>query len=291
MKILKYALFVLGGLIVLAGAAAAYLAATFDPNKYKSQIVRAVKEETQRTLRLEGNIALSFWPSLGASVGKVSLSERGSDKEFAAVDEAHVSLKLVPLPSKQAVVDTIRVKGLRANFTRAKDNKTNVDDLISPGPASAGAKPAFGLDIAGIEITDATIQYADHAAGSKMVLSKLNLKTGRIAPGVPTSIDLSVQAQSDKPRVDLATTLKTKLAFQPGQSIALDDLALEAKGAAAGITHIALKAAGSAAAGLKTGEYTASKLTATMSGESGKDKLEARLERSEERRVGKECRL
>lgn len=280
MKILKYALFVLAGLIVLAGAVAAYVAATFDPNLYKAQIVQAVRDKTQRTLKLEGAITLSFWPSIGATVGKASLSERGSEREFAAVDEARVSLKLMPLLSKQAVVDAIRVKGLRANFVKAKDNKTNVDDLVAPAPAPApaAAQPGFGLDIAGVEITDATVHYTDQATGSKMVLSKLNLKTGRIAPGVPTGIELSVQTQGDKPRFDLETSLKTKFAFQPGQSVALDDFVLETKGAAAGITHLAVKATGSVAADLKSGAYTASKLAAAMTGASGKDNLDIKLD-------------
>ncbi|HEX9685390.1 MAG TPA: AsmA family protein, partial [Burkholderiales bacterium] len=69
MKIIQYALFVLGGLVVLIGVVLAYIAATFDPNQYKPQIVQAVKEQTQRTLKLEGDIGLSFWPSIGAKIG------------------------------------------------------------------------------------------------------------------------------------------------------------------------------------------------------------------------------
>jgi len=135
MKILKYALFALGGLLILIGAIFAYVAATFDPNQYKPQIVQAVKERTQRTLKLDGDIKLSFWPSIGARVVKVSLSERASDKEFAALEEARVSLKLMPLLSGQVVVDTVRVKGLRANLVKTKDGKTNVEDLAGPPPA------------------------------------------------------------------------------------------------------------------------------------------------------------
>src|SRR3989304_729249 len=102
MKIVKYTLFVLGGVLILIVAALAYIAATFDPNQYKPQIVQAVKERTQRTLKLEGDIGLSFWPSIGAKIGKASLSERASDREFAAVEEVRVALKLIPLLSRRA---------------------------------------------------------------------------------------------------------------------------------------------------------------------------------------------
>src|SRR3970040_1470463 len=137
MKIIQYALFVLGGLVVLIGVVLAYIAATFDPNQYKPQIVQAVKEQTQRTLKLEGDIGLSFWPSIGAKIGKASLSERASDREFAAVEEVRVALKLMPLLSRRVFVDTVRVKALRASVVNAKDGRTNVDDLAGPPPPKA----------------------------------------------------------------------------------------------------------------------------------------------------------
>jgi AsmA protein len=256
MKIIKYALYALGGLIVLAGVAIAIITAVFDPNQYKPQIVQVVKEKTQRTLRLDGNIGLSFWPSIGAKVGKASLSERASDREFAAVEEVRVSLKLMPLLSKQAVVDTVRIKGLRANIVKTKDGKLNIDDLTGaptgqekPAPKGMpkGSEPALEVDIAGVEITDAAITYSDQAAGSKYTLSALNLKTGRIAPGVPARVDLKFRAQGDEPKLDLQAALKTRLRFDPGRSANLDDIEVDASGAAAGMTKLALNLKGSAA--------------------------------------------
>jgi AsmA protein len=252
MKILKYALIALGGLIVLIGAVLAYIAATFDPNHYKPQIVQAVKERTQRTLKLEGDIRLGFWPSIGVKIGKTSLSERASDREFAAVEEIRVALKLLPLLSRQAVVDTVHVKGLRAHLVKGKDGRLNVDDLTgAPGtkeaPAPKGAAPEFKVDIAGLDIENATIAYTDQAAGTKLTLSKLNLKTGRIAPGVPGRIELAFNAQGDKPKLDVQAALKSRLTFNPAQqSVGLEDLALEAKGAAADLKDIAFRATGSA---------------------------------------------
>jgi AsmA protein len=251
-KILKYVVFVLGGLVILIGAVLAYVAATFDPNQYKPRIVQAVKERTQRTLKLEGNIGLSFWPSIGAKIGKVSLSERASEREFAAVDELRVSLKLLPLLSREAVVDTVRVRGLRANLVKGKDGRLNVEDLAgAPGakeaPAPKGAQPGFKVDVAGVDIENATIAYTDQAAGTKVTLTRLNLKTGRIAPGVPSRVELSVNIQGNQPKLDMQAGLKTRLTFNPGQqSIALEDLAVEAKGAAADFKSLAFQATGGA---------------------------------------------
>jgi AsmA protein len=82
MKIAKYALFVLVGLLLLAVAGAAVFALTFDPNRYKGQIEAAVKEKTGRTLKLAGDLKVAIFPSLGADVAKVTLSEAASAQEF-----------------------------------------------------------------------------------------------------------------------------------------------------------------------------------------------------------------
>ncbi len=90
-KTLKYGLLGVGAVVVLAAAGLAYVAASFNPNDYKAQIIQAVKNSKQRNLRLDGDIKLSFFPSIGASLNKVSLSEFRSDKEFAAIESARVS--------------------------------------------------------------------------------------------------------------------------------------------------------------------------------------------------------
>jgi AsmA protein len=257
MKIFKYALFALGGLVVLIGVILGVVAATFDPNQYKPQIVQAVKDKTQRTLKLDGNIRLAFWPGIGGRVGKASLSERASEQEFAAVEDVHVSVKLLPLLSKQAVVDTVRIKGLRANIVKSKDGKLNVDDLAGAppakeAPAAKGGSPDPGLqvDVAGIEVSDSTVTYTDQAEGSKYTLSKVDLKTGRIAPGVPARIELKFHTQGDQPKLDLQTALKTRLKFDPGRSAALDDIELDSSGTAAGMTNLVIKIKGNAAVDL-----------------------------------------
>ena len=260
MKILKYTLFAIGGLVVVVGAVLAYVAATFDPNQYKPQIVQAVKDKTQRNIKLEGDIKLAFFPSVGARLGKATLSERASDKEFAGVEDLRVAVKLWPLLSRQAVVDAVEVKGLRANLIRYKNGRTNADDLAGPpdkaAPTPKGAQAGFKIDIDHVVVEDAAITFTDQAAGAKYALNKLNLKTGRIASGVPTAIELAVVAQGDKPKLSLQTALKTRLLFDfEKQRYALEGLDFTTKGDAAGFSNLVVTAKGDVDARPATKEF------------------------------------
>ena len=269
-KIVKYVALPLSGIVVIFAAIASYIAASFDPNQYKPRIVQAVKDATQRTLKLDGDIKLSFFPDIGATLGKASLSERASDGEFAGVDDFRVALKLMPLLSKQVVIDAIEVKNLRANLMRFKDGRTNIDDLIGgdkSAPAAKSEGPQVKIDIDHVAIENAALTYTDQAGGAKYALSKLNLRTGRIARGVPSKIDLSFTAQSDKPRLNLETALKTTVSFDlDQQSYALTGLDLSAKGLAAGISNLAATAKGDVDAKLAGKEFLISKLAIAASG-------------------------
>ena len=259
------------------------MAATFDPNQYKPQIVQEVKDRTGRTLKLDGDIKLSLFPSIGATLGKASLSERASDKEFAGVGNFRVALKLMPLLSKQVVVDTVEVKDLRANLVRFKNGKTNIDDLTGGGDKTALAAKSEGpqvtIDIDHVAIVNAAVTYTDQAEGAKYALTKLNLKTGRITNGVPSKIELSATVQSDKLKLDLDTALKATVTFDlDKQSYALDGLDFSAKGSAAGISNLAVIAKGDIDAKLATKEFVLSKLAIAATGKQEGGDLNAKFD-------------
>ncbi len=130
-KLIKYALYGIGGIVLLALLVAGYFAATFNPNDYKDDIIKLVKEKKDRTLTIDGDIGLSFWPKIGADLGKISISEHKSNTEFASVNSVKVALAVLPLLKKQLVVDTVYVDGAKANIIKYKDGTTNFDDLLS----------------------------------------------------------------------------------------------------------------------------------------------------------------
>jgi AsmA protein len=265
-KVLKTLLLTIGGIAVVLIAVAAYLAATFNPNDYKPQIVRLVKEKLDRTLNIRGDIKLTFYPALGADLGGLTLSEHASEKEFAAVEAARVSLQLMPLLSRELVVSRVEVHGLRANLVKRKNGSTNVDDLMggeSPGPKpgaedKAGQKPVrFNIDHVLVE--SASLAYADEGSGAKYTLSKLNLKTGRIAAATPSNIDLAFAVGANQPKVNVDIRLKTALSFDlDSRRFKLEAFDLGVKGEAAGIHLAALSLKGSAegdAKAIKSGEF------------------------------------
>ncbi|MCC7483921.1 MAG: AsmA family protein [Burkholderiales bacterium] len=277
MKALKYLLVAIGGVAVLIGAVIAYVAATFDPNAYKPEIIKLVKESKQRTLKLDGDITLSFWPNIGAALGKVSLSEARSEKEFAAIESARVSIKLMPLFSRQVVVDEVRVRGAKAAIVRYKDGRMNIDDLLAKDEKQWKEDVAF--DVAEVLIENSALTVRDEQKGARYSVSKLDLRTGRIASNVPTNVALSVTVQTNQPKLNLATSLKSRLTFDLDRQVyVLDGMSLDAKGDALDIRGLALKAAGSVTAKLAASEFTADRLSVAMTGEIGTDSLDVKLD-------------
>lgn len=285
-KYLKYGLWAVAGLVALVAGAIAYIALTFDPNTYKPQIIQAVKDSKQRTLKLDGDIKLHFFPSIGVSLSKVSLSEFQSEQEFASIDSASVSLKLFPLLFKQLVVDEVSVHGVKAQLVKYKNGKTNLDDLLgkesTPAPVSASAPAAaspMAFDIASVQLLNTNLSYSDEMTGTRYGVKDLSLKTGRIANGLPTKIDFAAQVQSNKPKLDIAAQIKTSLTFDlhKGQ-YQVQGLDLQATGAVLDITGLVVKASGDAGAKPATQEFSMQKFALSASGLKGKDKFETRLD-------------
>ena len=77
MKAVKIIAFVLGGLVALLAAVAAYIVATFDANKWKGEIAQLVQKERSRSLKIEGELSLSLFPSVGVQEPLVGVLDVG----------------------------------------------------------------------------------------------------------------------------------------------------------------------------------------------------------------------
>ncbi|HUQ73523.1 MAG TPA: AsmA family protein [Burkholderiales bacterium] len=295
MKAIRISLYVIGGLLVLVVLAAAIFALTFNPNRYKGQIERLVKEQTGRTLSLKGDLQVAVYPALGAKVNGVTLSEHESPQEFLALDSAHASVALLPLLRGQAIVDRIRISGLKARIVKDKDGRYNFSDLLEakaaqpgnepqkPGKSAkkdepSGEKQSVGFDIAGIQIDRSSVTYVDRQGGQEIALSDLTLSTGRIADKADGKLELKADVKGKNPDVDVKVDLASGYQFDlPAKSFAISRLDAKLTGAAAGITSLNVNAKGDVGANPEKNEYRVKGFTLDVKGVKEKQNLEAHI--------------
>ena len=278
-KIAKYSLASAGAVVGVAVALAVYVAATFNPNDYKAQIIQAVKESRQRTLHLDGDIKLSFFPYIGADLGSVSLSEYKSDQQFASVETLRVALALMPLLRHELVVDDVVISGLAAKLIKHKDGTTNIDDLLSRDQKPKEKEPPVKFDIAQVSMAKTNLTYLDEGTGAQYAIHNLKLNAGRIANGVPCKINLSVDVEGNQPKLNLSTQLATMLTFDlDRQFYQMADMDLQVNGSALDIANLRMIAGGDVSVNLSTQELVANKFVINVKGTKAASPFEAALD-------------
>lgn len=205
MKALKYLAIGLGGVVALTAIAIAVAAMNLDSARVKEELARIMLEKTQRTLRIDGDLSLSFWPSIGLKLGRLSLSERNSDKPFAALESARVAVQVMPLLQQQIVIDQIELVGLKVTLLRHKDDTLNIADLLAKNAGESkgenkaeetGGSRRVQFDIAGIKLANAQLSWRDELSGQDWALSGLNLTTGRLADATEGKLELLLDAKA-----------------------------------------------------------------------------------------------
>jgi AsmA protein len=220
-KPFKIVLYVIGGLILLLVAAAVALPLLFDPNSFRGQISERVEEQTGRSFSV-GDIQLRVFPWLRVAVADAVLgnAEGFGEAPFAEVRQLGVGVKLWPLlTERQVEVSSITLDGLRLRLAIDASGRSNWQDLIDrqedepeaekPAGAAEGKAQFELVDVGGITISDALVEYRDAQAGQAYRLEPFNFKTGTITPGKPLDITTDLVAFSDAPKAELAVKLST----------------------------------------------------------------------------------
>ena len=208
----KLIAWLVGIIIVLVVVAAIAIPLFFNPNDYKPQIANLVKEHTGRDLNIEGDINLSFFPWLGAEIGKVELAniEGATEPNFASVERVDVRASVPALIKGQIGVDTVTLHGLQLNLSRDSNGKGNWEDLAALGSQDEQSAPSSESDssssstlqdftIGGIDLKDARIDWRDEQAGQHMTVDNLAVQTSAITLGNPINLEASFDLQGEQP--------------------------------------------------------------------------------------------
>src|SRR5690606_21022902 len=116
-KIAKIFGITLAALVALLIVAVAVVATVFDPNDYKDEVAALVESRTGRSLALDGDLELSYFPWLAVTTRNVTLGNAPGfgPEPFASIERAAVRVKLMPLFERRVEVGTIELDGLVLN--------------------------------------------------------------------------------------------------------------------------------------------------------------------------------
>jgi AsmA protein len=181
----------------------------------------------------------------------------------------------MPLLSKQAVVDTIALDGVKARLVRFKDGRLNIDDLLAKDEKAPPAR----FDIAGVKFANGELAWRDEKAGQELVLSALNLTTGRLANAAADKFELSATLVGTKPH--LAAALKASGEYRydlDRKSYGGTGLDVRLTGDVADMKSLDLTLAAAALQLAGANEVTVDRLLLTARGKAAGDAFEARVE-------------
>lgn len=216
-KFLKILLIGLAAVLLLLVAALAAAAMIFDPNDYRSEIATAVEDRTGRSFSIDGDLSLSIFPWLAVSAEGLTLgnAEGFGPEPFARVAEVSAGIQLLPLLlRREVVINEITLDGLALDLAVAKDGSNNWQDLADAASAEGDegtetppdaseeqseGLPIKSLDIAGINVRNASLRYRDATSGITHTISDAGLSTGRIRFGEPVLLDLRARYGSGEP--------------------------------------------------------------------------------------------
>ena len=200
MGFVRWALIAVGALVTAVALGAVALLLFVDPNRYRPDIERVVREHTGRKLSVQGPLGLRVFPWLALSVHDARLGNApgfGPDP-FATVQKASIGVRLLPLLRGRLQVSRIAVDGLTVRLVRRGDTN-NWRDLSRPEPAAAGrtppTRPAPGaiVSIGGVQLSDSTFVLTDDTRKST---TEVALKEIRIGSLSTTPFSSSVEAVS-----------------------------------------------------------------------------------------------
>ena len=239
-NLLKWLLGLIAFLFLVLLAAVIIIPLLFDPNDYKDDIANAVKEETGRDLVISEPIELSLFPWIGLKLGGVSLSNAPGmgEKPLAQIEEIDLKVAFKPLFNKNIVVDTVVVNGLQLDLVQDEEGKTNWQDLVTADGAAEEkeekphveitAKTDMELQVHGVELNDARINFRDLKSGSEYQADELNFTVGSYGFGEPVPVSGSMVLESKADELELQLEMGGEVNLtEDMQSLLINGLSLE----------------------------------------------------------------
>ena len=202
MKMLRWVLFGLAALVLLAAAGLAFVIATFDVEAQKPRIAEAVRDATGRELALRGPIRLkpSLQPTMVAQDVGFANAPWGTRPEMARFASLEVTLALLPLVRGKVAIE--RIVLIEPDILLETDRAGQANWLLRPAPSrEASPLPPTGerrdegpavlpaIAVETLRIERGTIAFRDGATGRTTTLAIPRLEAS-LPLDRPSRVDL-----------------------------------------------------------------------------------------------------
>lgn len=210
-KPVKWALIAGTAIILLVVAAIVIIPFFIDVNKYKPQIEAMASKQIGRPLVLGGDLKPSVFPWIGIGIQDIRLGNTPAfvEKDFAAVDEIEVRVKLLPILSGRYEIKRFVIRGARIALIKNKDGQLNTQGIgpskerpvqaPTPPPPEPEAGGGSGLPVKDfmaeeIALKDCSISWIDHTSGLRKEITAINLILSDVSFVTPIRLDFSAVA-------------------------------------------------------------------------------------------------
>lgn len=186
----RIVLILLAALLILIGGLAVFLL-TLDPERYRSEITDAIRDESGLDVRLDGPISWSIWPSITLEIGDAAADwEDAGTEPLLKVEQVAFSAALMPLLSGTPRLEIERVALIGVSLDLRVDAEGNgnwlppddgtgtaTDDPADPGPGPDVQVEGGGAELIleDFEVENLAIRYRDAGDGTDARLEGLTL--------------------------------------------------------------------------------------------------------------------
>ncbi|MEZ5954065.1 MAG: AsmA family protein [Hyphomonas sp.] len=208
---MKRILFIAGGIFALLLVAALTVPFLIPKEVYKAQIEQAATSALNREVQLTGDVSISVFPRIAASVGGVTVAnpEGFATPNMIEAGQLRGSVKWLPLIQRRVEVQEIAFVDANVQLQKLADGRTNWDfGSGEDSPANdGGSGGSVDAAVDQARLTNASLSYRDDAAGTVYELKDLNLEASLQAMDKPLKAKADGIFQDET--FDIALTLST----------------------------------------------------------------------------------
>ena len=200
-------------LLIVSGIAALLIIAAFSvpffipKSVYKNQIENAATNALQRDVTLAGDVKISVFPHISASVEQVSVANPDGFATPNMIEAGALrgSVKWMPLLSRRVDVQEIAFVDADVFLQRKADGNTNWEFASSKeaSPPPEGTNGSFDAGIESAILKNASLTFQDDQSGETYKLSELDLEASLRGMDQPLSATASGRFQEQAFTVDI----------------------------------------------------------------------------------------